>query len=408
MKLSYWLAIALAGALGCGSSDTSTSSDHVVGDQDDDDQGSDDDQGPATTKAPSKDAGGAKDAGSTKGASSPASPGSTNGAGQGSADQPCYSQPIRITPNSPDILIVLDRSGSMVTGVDRWGPSVRAVNGLASALTETVAFGLMVFPAIGDGGGPGGGAGFDWTVFIDPTTYTDPTKLADPNTYIQLSCDPGQVDIPVDLNTADEIATFLNGATPNPNGATPTSASLAAALTALSENCSDCIDREKYVVLVTDGAPTCGAAGITTTPEDISAANTAIDNLLAAKIKTYVVGYATSSDPVASDAMDQFAQHGGTEHHFPVEDEATLVTELTRIAGALVPCEFDLNQPVDDPKLLSVEIDQKGYAQDIDWTYDAANNKIVLHTDGEACPLLRDAKVHKLDITRECEPPILL
>ncbi|MFM2419989.1 MAG: hypothetical protein RL385_4712, partial [Pseudomonadota bacterium] len=52
---------------------------------------------------------------------------------------------------APDILIVLDRSGSMRNrGTDRWGPSVSALGTITSSLDESVKFGLMVFPGEAD------------------------------------------------------------------------------------------------------------------------------------------------------------------------------------------------------------------------------------------------------------------
>jgi uncharacterized lipoprotein YmbA len=100
--------------------------------------------------------------------------------------------------------------------------------------------------------------------------------------------------------------------------------------------------------------------------------------------------------------MDEFAMHGGTEKHYPVEDETTLLAELSRIAGALVPCEFELSSDIPDPTYVSVKIDGVSYAYMTDWTIEG--RKIVLHPDGGACPVLRDAKLHDLKIIRECVP----
>jgi len=99
--------------------------------------------------------------------------------------------------------------------------------------------------------------------------------------------------------------------------------------------------------------------------------------------------------------MDGFAMHGGTDKHYPVEDEATLIAELTRIAGALVPCEFELSMDIPDPTYVRVEIDGMTYNYGTDWTNNG--KKIVLDPMGQACPKLRDAKLHDLKITRECE-----
>ncbi len=301
-----------------------------------------------------------------------------------------YCQTIRLPsdPVAPEILIVQDRSGSMVglgdprnAGRNRWQPSVRALKDITARLTDTVAFGLMLFPS--------------------------PTLDATSVSVGGAGCTPGRVDVPVARDNADQIARVLDRSTPDV-GATPTAASLMAAVAALDPaSCAGCrAQSPRYVLLVTDGQPTCGIGGTTTTPEDITAATAAIDTLRAAGIKTYVIGYDTGSDPKAAAAMDGFALHGGTDKAMTVEDELSLVTELTRIAGALVPCEFQLNDDVDDASFVRVEIDGKSYAFGADWQLEGRT--VRLTEQGGACTTLRDARLHQLKITRECAPVTLL
>jgi hypothetical protein len=388
MRLSYLLPFVLTAALSaCGGDTGSTSGapEDRSGDDDDDDKA-----GGSTTK----DAGvSKKDSGSTRPTSGGSNPGQTTSVDPVD-DGPAACDKLQLpgAPNSPDILIVLDRSGSMVgfgdprnMGKNRWAPSVSAVKKLTSSLTETVAFGLMLFPSPTPAGMGGGG-------ITIPGIGTFPGGGGGANT-----CTAGKVDVPIELNTADKIAAALDMAMPD-FGATPTAASLMAARMSLSENCADCAATPKYILLVTDGQPTCGADPMV---EDIEATNAAIDQLTMDGVKTYVIGYDTASDPAAAAAMDGFAMHGGTEKHYPVEDEATLIAELTRIAGALVPCEFELNTDIPDPAYVRVEIDGVTYNYGTDWTNEG--KKIILHPEGGACPKLRDAKLHNLKITRECE-----
>jgi hypothetical protein len=339
-----------------------------------------------------RDAGAKKDSGGGKAPTISSGPvGGKKDAGPPIDEGPPTCDKLRLegAPNAPDILIVLDRSGSMVgfgdarnAGKNRWLPSVSAIKKLTSELTETVAFGLLLFPDPDANGGvtiPGigtfGGNGMG-------------------------GCTPGKVNVPVDLNTAAKIASALDRSAPDV-GATPTSASLVAARKTLDTSCADCTPTPKYVLLVTDGQPTCGMGGSAeTTPEDIAATNAAIDDLTADGVKTYVIGYDTASDPAAAMTMDGFAMHGGTGKHYPVEDEATLIAELTRITGALVPCEFELSMDIPDPTYVRVEIDGVTYNYGTDWINDG--RKIVLDPMGQACPKLRDAKLHDLKITREC------
>jgi hypothetical protein len=391
MRLSYRLTFSLCGLLSlaaaCGSDKSAVSNPDLSSDEDSANEGT-------------KDAGGKK-----KDAGKPPATGMYGGGGKDASnddsDDPntCEKLQLPSDPLSPEILIVQDRSGSMVglgdmrnAGKNRWAPSVSALKKLTSELTDTVAFGLMLFPAPGTGGAGGLGG------FLGGLAGGGGGTAGGPG------CSPGMVNVEVATGNAAEIASVLDMSAPDV-GATPTAASLDAAKGALDKGiCADCRDAPKYVLLVTDGQPTCGANGAATTaPEDIDNTNAAIDELAAAGIKTYVIGYDTASDPDAAAAMDSFAMHGGTDHHLPVEDEASLLAELTRIAGSLVPCEFELSDKaqIPDPSYVRVEIDGMTYNFGTDWHLE--ENKVVLTPEGGACPKLRDAKLHSLKITRECE-----
>jgi hypothetical protein len=302
------------------------------------------------------------------------------------SDNSCDKLDLLAKPKSPRILIVLDRSGSMILPpVERWTPSVNAVTKFTAELTETVKFGLMLFPAPG-----AANPATDWTQFVPGLGGA---------AGMNGGCTPGKINVPIELNSADEIAMTLANSRPD-FGATPTSSTLDAALAILGAPVGpDSTNEPAFIVLVTDGQPTCGASGAMTSPEDIAATNAALDKLTEAKVKTYVVGFGI--DAVGAPAMEQFAMHGGTEKFYPVENEQSLVAELTRIAGALVPCEYELKDPITKPEFIRVQIDGETYKYQEDWEVDG--NKIVLRPDAAACNKLRDAKVHALKITKECD-----
>ena len=382
MKLTHWLTlvfgvgVAGAGLLACGSDDgTLTSGQAKNGSKADvdDDTGSSTSSGKGGTSSGTK-----RDAGTGK-------TGSGSSAGD-PGDNTCDALTVSARPNAPQILIVLDRSGSMVglggtqnAGRNRWQGSMNAVQKVTAQLTETVAFGLMTFPAKSGLSIPGlGGLG-----------------------GVASTCTPGKVDVPVATNSATMIADVLRTSTPD-YGATPTAATLEAARGALEADgtCADCTEAPKFVLLVTDGQPTCGASGGgDTTPADIDATNAAIDKLHDDGILTYVVGYDTQNDATVAATMNGFAKHGGTDHHYPVENETMLVNELIRIASALVPCEYELSSEVDDPNYVRVTIDgEQQNLSDGAWRIDG--KKIVLEG---SCDKLKDAKAHDLRIVRECE-----
>lgn len=320
----------------------------------------------------------------------------------------CDSVDIQAKPNAPQILVVLDRSGSMVgfgqppnamgAMINRWDPSANAVKKLTSDLAGVANFGLMLFP--GSGGGMMGGGMMGGGITI-PGLGTLPI----PGPGGGGTCTPGTVNVPVGANSAAQIAMTLDRSRPD-IGATPTAATLENAYGVLvKENCADCADSPKFVLLVTDGQPNCGMNGTMTTQADIDASNAALDKLLMSGVKTYVIGYDMASDMTSAGIMQQFAMHGGTDEFIPVENENELSTQLRRIAGSLISCEYELNQDVPDPKLVRVVIDDKEYVLGEGWNLDG--RKIVLaEEENGACRVIRDGRVHNVQIRRECEPRV--
>jgi hypothetical protein len=365
MRLGYWLSAALTCSLACSADEHNGRDISDVGDDDEDDDEADDDE----ADDDGRDAGRRSDGSSSRPPNPDDDDGNNEDGGAPLVKEPCEAKSLLAKPQSPDILIVLDRSGSMVgfpfSGVDRWTPSTSAVVKLTSNLTSTVKFGLMLFPAAATAGG------------------------------VPAACEPGAVSVPIALDSAPQIASTLAMSRPDV-GSTPTASALTAALQALDvPPCGDCDASKKYVLLVTDGAPTCSA-------DPVNDTNAAIDALTSAKIATYVIGYGTT-DPAVAAIMDGFAQHGGTDKHFAVENEQSLVAELTRITGSLVPCEYELENDIEDAKFVSVTIDGVAYAQGKDWRVEGRT--IILDPAAGACSKLRDAKIHDLLITKECKEP---
>ena len=399
------LALCSVAALACSSSDKSIESDEPsTADEADDDR-------PAN--------GGGKtgpDAGrSTGGTRAPRGGGDdeapiARGGDDDEDESVCDAVTIQARPNAPEILIVLDRSGSMVgvgaqggAMVNRWEPSANAVKKLTSDLAGVASFGLMLFPAPGapgmGGGIPGLGAipGLDQLI---PGIGMIPGLGGGGG-----SCTAGMLNVPVGANNAPMIAMALDGARPD-IGATPTAGTLENAYGVLSKSsCADCQDVPKFVLLVTDGQPNCGASGTMTSPADIEASNAALDKLRESGIRTYVIGYDMASDPTSSGIMEQFAQHGGTDKFIPVENETELSDNLRRIAGSLISCEYDLNEAVENPALVRVIIDGDELVLNQGWTIEDRKITLTEGADG-ACPRIRDGRLHTVKIQKDCEEQI--
>ena len=138
---------------------------------------------------------------------------------------------------------------------------------------------------------------------------------------------------------------------------TPTAAALKSALKVFNDrpNDVDSILAPGYVLLVTDGEPSCGGGpgeDATSTQSAIDMTNASIDALLKADIKTFVVGYDVTT---AATTMNEFAKRGGTEKYIAVTSGKELEDALRKVAGALTPCTFRLAGTPSGP--------ERGYGQ---------------------------------------------
>ncbi len=294
-------------------------------------------------------------------------------------------RPMRITP---DMLIVLDRSGSMnMNGRDRWNPSVMGLEAIVKELQDKINFGLMTFPS-----------------------RTGDTRASGDVS----NCTPGEVDVPVAGNNFDEISDFLGGI--GPNGRTPTAATLENVRKSFLADSMDpdAIYTGRYVLLVTDGQPNCsmgggggfgggGFGGGSGEPQAVDDTVAAVQALAEAGIPTYVLGYDTQSDRALAMALDRMAVAGdtGDKAHRPISDQATLTREFDQIAGGAVSCDYLLENEV-DPAFVRVELD--GTTLNLDdangWRLRQDGRTVSLQ--GEACEKLRTGSDHEFRVTVEC------
>jgi hypothetical protein len=257
--------------------------------------------------------------------------------------------------------------------VDRWTPSVAAVRTLTTSFDDDVRFGLMTFPAANN------------------------------------ECGPGELRVPVGLGTASMIGTVLGNT--RPGGGTPTGESLRSALTSFQSMKvgPDSVAGRKYVLLVTDGQPTCpnsdgGSNDPMTLAADKQHTIQAIDALREAGIRTFVVGYDAQIDPSLATALGEFAQHGDTERYYPVQNEESLVEAFNEISQTVISCDFTFAEKVEDPAYLHVTLDGADLRPDPAEGWTIAGNVVTVH--GAACATLQEGRAHTIKIVKACKPVI--
>ncbi len=294
----------------------------------------------------------------------------------------CGSSEIDLSRLTSNVLILLDRSGSMgnARGTStRWDIAKEASHEVTSAYDAEIRFGLSTYSSCLPGG-----------------------------------CSVGSVVVPLGDHNAAAIDAFLaplrsrgssTGTAPDyfcDSGApeTGTGASLAALVghPALSDPA-----RKNVVLLVTDGAEgsECTDGGRLSGPNGAAAL---LDQ--PTPVQTFVVGFSTDVD-VAE--LNRIAAAGGTGHYYGAEDAAMLVDALTTISRTVRSCDHRLDEAFADDSGLYVYFNDDPSSIDDDptngWTYDGATRILHFHGDVGDAPL--SGRVMDIDVVFGCPGPTI-
>ncbi|HEX6245600.1 MAG TPA: vWA domain-containing protein [Polyangiales bacterium] len=301
----------------------------------------------------------------------------------------CQTQIIDAYGTVPDMLIVLDRSDSMML-FNRWQPSKQAVKQITTEFEGLLAFGLSYFP--------GESAGV-----VDPVA----ALLGGPAPM----CAGGEkLDVPMMLRNAGAIGQSLDR-TPT-RGLTPTGAALRAALGVLGDRTLqlDTAVKPGYVLLVTDGDPSCDPALALSgaiDPAQQEEARVAVKALKDKGIPTYVIGY--QIDATRQAIMNEMATLGGTMKYHPAESGEQIIAAFRQITKDVIKCTFDLRpsqgQQMIDPRFVRVQIDGKSVPLNGEHGWVIQGNTITLQ--GGACSTLKDGRGHTLNAQVECTEVVL-
>jgi hypothetical protein len=279
----------------------------------------------------------------------------------------CGGELYQATAIPPNVLIVLDRSGSMDASLGgdqgtKWQVAQDAIGQVVTEFGPHVRFGLSLYPGL------------------------------DPACDVGSGCAPGEVFVDVGMGTAAQIIEVL-GLVDTCTLGTPT----AEALEGLQDYPGlEDLERPNFILLVTDGQSTCDdPVPIVASLRDQSP-----------EIKTFVVGFGNGADPIELDGM---AEAGGTAlmgdpKYYQAGDAQALVDAFGEIAGSVLSCTFVLDAVPPDPDELYVYINGELIPHDpvhVDgWDYVPDTNQLTFY--GPPCTLLQSGLAMDLEIVFGC------
>lgn len=302
----------------------------------------------------------------------------------------CGLKTFQLERKEADLLLVLDRSGSMqddnagdtptAASPSKWSQVVPAVT---AALTETnadVAWGLKFFPEDGSA---------CTTVTVTP-----------------------RIDVQIAPMNAAAVSTAVTATTPDGDG-TPTGSAVSTAVTYL-QSLSD--NRSKYILLATDGEPSCQnpiGSGSNTTQAHADAV-TAVTAAFNAGIKTFVIGVATTKTNDAA-TLNQMAIAGGEAQANPnplatkfylATSQTELVNAIKTITGQISSCTFPLSPPPPVPDKIAVHVADGKAPQDPThtdgWDY-TDGTYTALQIYGSWCDMVKTAAANMVQIIYGCK-----
>jgi hypothetical protein len=278
---------------------------------------------------------------------------------------------------APNLMLVIDKSGSMRdptssgSGRTKIQDAIDALNMLLNEGDGSIRFGWIQFPA-------------------------------------DAECAPGTVSVPIGDNSVPQIRTMVNALAAE--GGTPTGESLQAA------NADQAMHDElrgNFVLLMTDGMPTCPFGnGREVTPEDCALALQGVEDLYANAIETFVIGLGEDLNASNPELLNQMAEAGGRPRpgaikYYQANSLAELQLVLQDISGTIIGCSFVLDIVPEYPAWLWVYFDGVSVPRDPNhvsgWDYDSDKNHIDFY--GPACDQLRSGSVGTVNIIMGCAPP---
>jgi hypothetical protein len=310
----------------------------------------------------------------------------------------CGMQTYDINRKPVEIFLVVDRSASMeddaagnaatTASPSKWSQLIPALSTAIQQADPTISWGMKAFPE------KGGGSCANDTV-------------------------TSKIDVQITTGNAGALRTAVMGLIDNGDG-TPTGAAIRVATTYLQQLAAT-DDSRKYILLATDGEPSCAGSPPNLKSDSTGGRTDAIAAVTAAAtagFHTFVVGVATTKVTDAT-TLNDLAVAGlepspdarpGATRFYLASNQQQLVTTLESIVNPVASnCVFPLSSPPPVPENIAVKVNgtkspqDKNHADGWDYT-DAAYTGVQVY--GSWCDMIKN-NGNKVEIIYGCKDVII-
>lgn len=295
----------------------------------------------------------------------------------------CGKSEFKLTQVAPNVMILLDRSGSMggdAGGDSRWNVAKKAISQVTTKFDDKLRFGLATYSACTSGGCSAGS-------IVVPIADKNAGAI---NGFLGTTIDQGS------SNGKGTSGGKLQYLCDSGNPETSTGKSLAALV---GESTLQDPTRNNVVILLTDGSESSQCVGSCNGP-------CGSGKLLAQSpsVKTYVIGLGVN--PATIDAI---AAAGGTAQSVPASNQTQLDAAFDKIADAVATCDYVLDSTPPDTSKIFVYFNDNPTGVPNDgangWSYDPVTKK--LSFNGASCAELKSGTVKDIDVVYGCAGPVV-
>ena len=302
----------------------------------------------------------------------------------------CREVPQQLNKLPPDILVVLDASGSMNNDISdaqctngcgatsKWALMTPALNQVIMQTQTEVNWGLKMF--------------------------ADDSMCAVNN----------NVSVPVGANTAAAIANAIQGRTAANMGVTNGSRTPTRLAETAGANYLRGLNdmNPRFILLATDGLPNCAPGNNDTAADDSAGAVMAVADAAMNGIPTFVVGIATSGMGSASTTLSNMANAGGypraaSPSYYSVDSASEFVSVLQTLVGVAGTCTFAVPEPMGDTSRehIGVVVNGNEIPRDLNhangWDY-TSTGMTAVQIYGSVCTGIMNGSITDVKIVFKC------